>query len=139
MEAKVNARNLRISMKESYEVCNLIRNKTAEKAKSILNDVINMKSAVPYKRYLRDTPHRAGNMAAGRYPIKACTEILKLIKSAEANAQNKGLSQNLIISHISAHKGSKQFHFGSKRRTLMKNTHIDLVVKNIGTKEIKKW
>lgn len=138
MEAKVNARNLRISMKKSYEICNLIRNKSTEKAKQILMQVINMKRAVPYKKFLRDTPHRAGKMAAGRYPIKTCKEILKIIEGAEKNAQNKGINGKLIISHLSVHKGPKQMHYGSKRRTEMKSTHINLVVKEMQSKEENK-
>jgi len=131
MEAVVNARNLRISPKHSYEVCNLIRGKTTEKAKQILTRVIEMKIAVPYKKYLRDLSHKPGKIAAGRYPIKTCYKILNLIKEAEANAQNKGLTNKLFISHISSHKGPKQFHYGNKRRTRMKNTHIKLVVKEV--------
>ena len=56
---------------------------------------------------------------------------LKIIEGAEANAQNKGLTSKLVISHISAHRGPKQLHYGSKRRTRMKNTHINLVVKEL--------
>ena len=137
MEAIVNAKNLRISTKKSYEICNLIRNKTAKKAKMILNRVIDMQDAVPYKKYLADTPHRPGKIAAGRYPIKTCQEILKIIESGEANARNKGMGDNLIVSHISSHKAPKQFHYGSKRRTRMKNTHIKLILNELN-KEVNK-
>ncbi|MEK6932229.1 MAG: 50S ribosomal protein L22 [Nanoarchaeota archaeon] len=136
MEAIVNAKNLRISTKKSYEICNLIRNKTTEKAKRILSEVVEMQRAVPYKKFLRDTPHRRG-MAAGRYPVKTCYEILRLIKNAEANAQNKGLTKDLVISHISADKGAKIMRYGAKRRARMKNTHITIVVKE-SKKEAKK-
>lgn len=136
MEAIVDAKNLRISRKKSYEVCNMIRNKTTKKAKFMLNQVIKMEKAVPYKKYLADTPHRPGKIAAGRYPIKTCEEILKVIESGEANARNKGMDENLIISHISSHKAPKQFHYGSKRRTIMKNAHIKLILKEL-SKEVK--
>ena len=136
MEAVVNAKNLRISTKKSYEVCNLIRNKTTEKAKRILSEVIDMQRAVPYKKFLRDTPHRRG-MAAGRYPVKTCYEILRLIKNAEANAQNKGLTKDLIITKIAADKGAKIMRYGAKRRARMKNTHITIIVQE-SKKEAKK-
>ena len=141
MEAIVNAKNLRISTKKSIEVCNFIRNKNVEKAKTILNEVIQMKKPVPYKRFLADTPHRRGDIAAGRFPIKTCKEILSVVESGEANARNKGMETNLIISHISANKGPKQQHHGRQARTRMKNTHITLILKEIskGKKEIKKW
>jgi len=80
----------------------------------MLEKVIQKKQAVPYKRYLKDIPHRKGNIATGRYPIKASRVILDLIKSAESNAKNKGMSSNLVISHISAHKGNAQSRYGRK-------------------------
>ena len=38
-----------ISKKQSVEICSLLRGKTTEKAKAILQNVIDMKEAVPYK------------------------------------------------------------------------------------------
>lgn len=128
MEAIVNAKNLGISTKKSVEICRLIRNKSTTAAKKILERVIEKKQAVPYKRYLREIPHRKGNIAAGGYPIKASKVILLLIKSAESNAQNKGMSSNLLISHISAHKGERQSRYGRKIGKKAKRTHIKIVV-----------
>lgn len=79
-------------------------------------------------------PHREGNIATGKFPIKASKEILKLIETAESNAQNLGLSSDLIISHISAHKASMQFHFGRKRRRRMKRTHLNIIIEEIKEK-----
>lgn len=128
MEAIVNAKNLGISTKKSVEICRLLRNKSTEKAKKILERVIEKKEAVPYKRYLHEIPHRKGNIAAGGYPIKASKIILSLIKNAEANAQNKGMSSNLVISHISAHKGERQSRYGRKMGQKAKRTHIKIIV-----------
>ena len=122
--AKAYGRDLEISTKNSVEVCNLIRNKTIEKARKLLEDVVNKKTAVPYRRYNKEIPHRKGNMASGRYPIKTINAILKILKNAEDNAQNIGLDSPLIISHISASKAAKRWHFGRWRRRRMKNTHI---------------
>ena len=129
MEAIVNVKNLGISTKTSIEVCSLIRNKSTEKAKKILERVIEKKQAVPYKRHFKEIPHRKGNMMTGRYPIKTSQEILSLIKSAEANARYKGMSQNLIISHISANKGEGQARYGRKIGRKAKRTHIKIIVK----------
>ena len=145
MEAKLNAKNLEISTKISVEICNLLRYKNAEKAKQILERVIEKKQPVPYKRYKRNIPHRRGKIMSGRYPIKASKIILKLLNSVIANAQNKGLSSNLYISHISAHKASSQFHFSRHRGRKMKRTHLNIIVKESKlkkeskSKEIKKW
>ena len=115
-------------MKASVEVCRFIRNKPIDTAKKILERVIEKKQAIPYKRYLRSIPHRKGNMATGRYPINTSKTILSLIKSAEANAMNKGMSQNLIISHISAHKGQTQSRYGRKMGKKAKRTHIKIIL-----------
>jgi len=128
MEATVNGTNLGISMKTSVEVCRFLRNKTTEKAKKILQRVIEKKEAIPYLRYLKEIPHRKGKMATGRYPFKASKTILDLIESAEANAQNKGMSSKLMISHISAHKGTSQSRYGRKIGRQAKRTHIKITL-----------
>ena len=128
MEATLNVKDLGISTKKSVEVCNLIRNKTIEQAKKSLQNVIDMKKAVPYKRYNTNTPHKPG-MMAGRYPVKTCEVILDMLKSIEHNAHNQGLTSKLVIAHISASKGSLQWHYGRKRRRKMKRTNLKIIVK----------
>ena len=52
--------------------------------------------------------HRKGQegWAAGRYPVKAAEQILKVLENAEANAEYKGMdTEKLFIEHISSHKG----------------------------------
>ncbi|MEK6835050.1 MAG: 50S ribosomal protein L22 [Nanoarchaeota archaeon] len=137
MEAIVDVKNLGISTKKSIEIANFIRHKNLENAKKMLKSVIEMKQAVPYKRHNKDIPHRPG-MMAGRYPIKTCEVILKLLDSVKANAQNKGLSSNLVISEIVANQGNKQMHSTMKGRMKMKRTHLRIVVKEIEKKETKK-
>ena len=129
--AKAIAFNLPISIKKSTEVCNFIRNKKLHRAKKILSEVIEKKLAVPFKRYNMDRAHRTG-IAAGAYPIKTASYILKVLQNVEANAENKGLdTTNLKISHLVANKGNKTFHFGRKRRRKMKRTHIEIKVQEI--------
>src|SRR3989338_7007913 len=122
MEAIANGASLKISTKQSIEICRLLRNKTTEKAKKLLERVIEKKQAVPYIRHNHEIPHRKGNMMAGRYPIKASKEILRLIKNAEANAINKGMASNLIISHISADKWANTPRYGRKSGAREKNS-----------------
>ena len=75
-------------------------------------------------------------MGPGSYPVTACKNILSLLKSAEANAQFKGLSTgNLIIKQASAQKGPSTFHYG-RQRTKAKRSHIELVLEEV--KEAKK-
>lgn len=129
--ASVNSYALSISTKQSVEIASFLRNKKVSQAKSLLNEVISMKRAVPFKRYNRDLGHKPG-MAAGRYPIKASQEFLNLLNTLEANAEFKGLdSKNLIISTIKANKGTQQYKPGRHRGRTMKRTHITIIAKEI--------
>ena len=136
-QSKAVGISLPISTKVSIEICKHIRGKKIEKAKKILDAAINLEIAIPYTRFNNDVGHKKGNIAAGRFPIKACTEIKKLVLSAEANAQFKGLSSDLIIKHISAKQGPKSWHYGRKKRRQMKKTHVELVLEE-KAKESKK-
>lgn len=126
--ARALGRDLPISTKQSIEICNFVRGNKLNKAKEKLNDAISMKKAIPFKRFTKDTGHKR-NMAAGRYVVKACSNILKIIESAEANAKNKGLNiSNLIVKSIIANKGNRAFRYGRTRRIKNKRTHIEVVV-----------
>ena len=132
---------LPISFKQSVEICHFIKNKTVTDAKKLLQNVREQKLAVPFKRYIRDLGHK-NNKGPGRYPKNASTGFIKLIESAEANAQFKGLNTSrLFIAHISAHKAGKAWHCGRKSRRIMKRTNVEIVVEerpeNIGAKNIK--
>lgn len=119
---------LPVSFKQSVEICSFIKNRKVGEAKKILQDAADRKAAIPFKRYNWDLGHKRG-IGPGRYPEKASIEFIRLIESAEANAQFKGLNtSNLIIAHISAHKAGKSWHFGRKSRRKMKRTNIEIVV-----------
>ena len=118
--ARATGFSLPISTKHSVEVCNFIRNKKLDTAISYLRDVVAGKMAIPYKRYKRDLGHKKG-FAAGRYPKKTCEEIIKLLESTKANAEDKGLGENLVIKHISASKASRPWRYGRHRRRKAKS------------------
>jgi len=129
-QAVVNAKNLTISTKNSVEIANMIRNKKTARAKIMLEEVISLKKAVPYRRFDREVAHKTA-IGPGKFPINACMEILRLIKGAEANAKNIGLNQNLYISSIIVNKGPMQWHPGRQKRRRMKNTHIQIILKEV--------
>lgn len=130
-----------VSRKKSIEICNWIRGQNLDAAKKKLELVIQKKLAVPYKKYNHNIGHKAG-MAAGRYPIETCFHILNVIKSAEANAQNKGLKQtDLIIKHINAQQAPPSYRSGRQGRRRAKSTHIEVVLEQVkitNSKESKK-
>ena len=135
--AKAVGVGLAISTKQSVMICNALRRLPIGKAKKLLEDVTQKKVAIAFTKYNKDMAHRPGPMAAGRYPVKACTEILKLLKSAEANAQFKGLSTgNLHIKHVVAQRGPTTGRFG-RHGGNAKRTHIELVLEEV-KREAKK-
>ncbi len=133
--AKAVGLALPISTKHCVEICNYIRGKRVEDAIHILEQVLDKKHAIPYKKYKRDLAHRKG-IGPGRYPEKTCKEIIKVLKSASANAQYKGMGvSNLYIKHICAHLASRPWHYGRKSRRKMKRSHVEVVLEE---REIEK-
>lgn len=119
-----------VSTKVSIEMCNFLRGRDTKAAKAILERTLKMEQAIPFKRFTDGVGHRKGkHMASGRYPQKASQAFLDLIKLVENNAQQKGLSEELIIVHLAAHQASTPYHFGRQSRRKMKRTHVELVLK----------
>ena len=103
--ARSIGKELHISRKQAHEISTAIKGMKLETARKFLEDVSELKQAVPYKRFTRNVPHRKG-MCTGRYPQKAAKEFLKVLKNAESNAKYKGIdSDNIKISHIATKKG----------------------------------
>ena len=117
-----------ISPKHCIEICNLVRKKPLDSARKILEDVVDMKKPIPFKRFNSDVGHKKG-MGPGRYPVKAAQAILDLMDSVEANAQFKGLNTgNLFIRHISTQRAARPMRFGRQRGLLGKRSTVELVV-----------
>lgn len=107
--AKAIGRDLNISFKDAVVICEKIRGMQVEKAKNLLEDVIKLKRAIPYRRFNKGIGHRKGlrrKEKIAKYPKKASGEILKILKNLETNSEYKGLnSENLKIIHMQAQKG----------------------------------
>lgn len=103
--AKAYGKELRISPKDALEICRAIRGMKLAEAKKFLEEVKKRRRAVPYRKHKKKLAHKAG-IGPGAYPVKAATEILKVLKNAEENAKYKGLDEEkLVIVHASAYKG----------------------------------
>ncbi len=135
--ARARMNNVEASLKISVEIANMIRYKDTERAKRILEQVLDMKAAVPYRKFNRDVAHKTA-IGPGRYPVKSVKLMLDLIKLAESNASNKGLSSELYIIHLAPNKGTTQWHHGRKRRTMMKSTNLEIVVAQKSQKKTEK-
>jgi len=133
--ARALGKDLPISTKHSVMVCNAIRGKKIETAKKILENVMVMKQAIKYTRFNFDRGHKK-KIGPGRYPVETCREIMKILKSAEANAHQKNL-ENLCLAHTCAQKASRPWHYGRHRGRQMKRTHIEIVLCEKEQKEKK--
>lgn len=136
-EAKAIGRNLGISTKYAIEICAYLRGKKINKAKAILERVLEKKEAIPFKRFTDGVGHRPGNLTSGRYPVKASKAVLELIKSAEANATNKGLAGELIIKELRANKAASPMRGGRQSRREIKRTHVYITVAEAKKKVVK--
>lgn len=104
--AKAMGAELHISPKKSREVGNAIKGMRTEVAQRYLEEVVEMKQAVPFKRHHDGAGHRKGPMATGRYPVKVAQEFLKLLENARSNAEYKGLEPDqMFIAHVAAKRG----------------------------------
>ncbi len=123
------------STKHGIEICSALRGKPLDKAMVLLEEVISLKTAIPFKRFNKDMGHRVG-MAAGRYPVKASKHILELLKSVNSNAQEKGFAtSDLVVSHISAKKASRPWRAGRHVRRKAKRTHVEILVEQRAAEE----
>ncbi len=134
--AKASGRDVEISPKAAREVCRAIKGMKLDEAKEFLENVTAKKKPVPYFRYKKQVPHRHGleGWYAGKYPVKAAREILKVLEGAEANAEFKGLdAEKLRVIHAAAQRGIKirgvmRRAFGRSSPSVNQLAHVEIVV-----------
>jgi len=140
--AKASGRELRISPKHAREVCKTIKGMRLDKAKRYLEQVIAKKQPVPFRRFTKKLGHRHGMQKAmvGKYPVKAAAKILKVLESAEGNAESRDLDiEHLRIIHASAYLGMKLKRtvpraFGRSSPKNKPLTHVEIVLEEIEEK-----
>jgi large subunit ribosomal protein L22 len=137
---KASGREMRVSPKSAVEVCTAIKGLKLDQAKAFLEQVQQKKKAVPFRKHRKTLPHRKNlqKIAAGRYPVKAATQILEVLESAESNAMYKGLdTERLRIAHAAAYPGIKIKRFIPRamgRATPRNKTlcHVEIVLEQVG-------
>ncbi|MEM5802140.1 MAG: uL22 family ribosomal protein [Candidatus Aenigmatarchaeota archaeon] len=114
-EARAVAKGLRISTKKSLVIANQIRNKPLAKAKRLLNDLISKKISLE-----------------GKYYTNTAENFLSVLKSAEANAQQKNLNiEKLFVKQAKVDKGYKFIRPKSRAKFAgrkAKVTHVTIVL-----------
>jgi len=102
--AKAMLRDIDASAKDLCEVCGNIRNLPAELAIQFLEQAKLGNVAIRYKKHNKHLGHRKElGSRKGRYPVKACKFVLKVLKNAYANAQQMGLTMP-VVAYVSASK-----------------------------------
>jgi len=107
---KASGREIDISPKHAREICAAIKGKMIPRAKTYLEDVIEKKQAVPFRRYKLKVGHKSGipGFYAGRYPTKAAKQIFDILENLENNGDFKGMdTERMKIIHATAIKGRK--------------------------------
>jgi large subunit ribosomal protein L22 len=108
--ARAYGRDLPCSPKSGRNVARAIKGMPVERAKTFLDEVAALKTPVPFFVRKRKIAHRRGQgFGPGKYPKKVAECFLKVLQSAEANAEYKGLEkERLVITHATAYQGQVQ-------------------------------
>eukprot|EP00999_Lentomonas_sp_LEN2_P001187 NODE_2199_length_627_cov_86.146000_g2149_i0.p1 GENE.NODE_2199_length_627_cov_86.146000_g2149_i0~~NODE_2199_length_627_cov_86.146000_g2149_i0.p1 ORF type:complete len:187 (+),score=47.67 NODE_2199_length_627_cov_86.146000_g2149_i0:78-563(+) len=121
---KAQGSDLRVHFKNSREVVKNIKGMTLKKAQKYLQDVSEHKRIVPFRRFRygvgRHAQCKEWGVTEGRWPAKSVAYVQSLLKNAESNAELKGLTGTLFISHIKAAKAQRQ-----RRRTYRAHGRIN--------------
>lgn len=134
--ARASDTNVAISLKKSVEACKAIKGKKVGTVIKYLEAVMDQKAVVPYTRYKQETPHRRGKgIDTGGFPVAVAKELLRLVKSAEKNAKERELGDNLYVLNASVRQGASRYHYGRYSGRKMKSTNVEVIV---GVKESKK-
>jgi large subunit ribosomal protein L22 len=128
-------RNIDISPKHAIEVTRALRGMKLEQAMDYLDEVIALKKSVPFKRHNKKVAHRSDLVGwhSGRYPVKACREIKKVLENLENNAIFKGLdTEKIKLVHIISQRARKIKGYmpraqGSSSPQYNTLTHIEVV------------
>jgi len=106
--ARAYGRDLNCSPKSGRNVARHIKGMPVARAKQFLEEVVAIKTPVPFKVRFRKIHHRRGTgFGPGKYPVGVAKMFLKVLESAEANAEYKGLDkERLVITHCTAYQGT---------------------------------
>jgi large subunit ribosomal protein L22 len=137
-EAGVNVARARgvevpISPKKTYEVLNAIRGLPLARARAVLEDAVEMRRAIPFRRYNQETAHKRGT-GPGRFPQKVAHQVLQVLANAEENAEYEGLDTERLFVKVAAsargriHKASMPRAHGRATPWNEQTTHIEIVL-----------
>lgn len=134
--AKAYGYELHCSPKDSRNICYVIRGMNVDAAKQYLEEIVEMKRALPAVFHKQKVAHRK-RIGPGTYPQKAAIYMLKVLKNAENNAEYKGFDvEHLKIAHASAYRGRMIRGFmpraqGRATNWNRKTTNIEIILEEV--------
>ncbi|MEM0466398.1 MAG: 50S ribosomal protein L22 [Candidatus Thermoplasmatota archaeon] len=103
--AKAYGYELHCSWKDAINCAHALKGMTVAEAKKYLEEIIEMKRALPAVYHKQKVHHQKG-IGPGSFPKKTASYMLKVVKNAENNAEYKGFDvDNMKITHIAAYQG----------------------------------
>ncbi len=131
--AAASGNDLHISTKQGMAICDMIRGKDLDTALKMLEEVVVYKRVVEMNN--RQVGHRHGKgIMAGRYPITATHEFIRLVKQLKANAMHNELELEKYVLFCLVNKAGGTWKSGGRRA---KRTHVSLKL-ILNTKNVKK-
>lgn len=129
-DVRAKGSDLRVHFKNTFETAAAIRGQSFTAARKYLEDVLEHKRCIPYRRYnggIGRTGQAAEfNTTQGRWPEKSIRRILDLFQNIEANAEAKKIDpDSLYIWHIAVQRAQK-----GRRRTYRAHGRINPYMSN---------
>ncbi len=124
------------SYKDLAQVCGNIRSKKTDAAIAFLEKAATGEVPVYYKSHNKKLGHRRElGGKKGRYPKKAAAIVLKVLRSAIANGDVKGIGSDLVVRHASANKKMTLPRIAPKGRWARSNfetSRVEIIVEGSG-------
>ncbi len=131
--ARARGVELPISPKKAYEVLNAIRGLPVDRARTVLEDAVHERRAIPFRRYNQETAHHKV-VGPGRYATKVARNILQVLDNARENAEYDGLDADRLFVKIAAsargqiRRGSMPRAHGRATQWNEQTTNIEIVL-----------
>ena len=136
--AKARVDDLRTSFKNSFEVAAAIRGMNLKKAQRYLEEVLEHKQIIPFRRFCGGVGRKAQckefKACQGRWPEKSVKYMQNLLSNAASNAELKGLDvEKCVITHIQVNRavqGRRRTYRAHGRITpyLASHCHVELFI-----------
>ncbi|GEM_PF-2771511 len=127
-EAVARGHDLGISKKHCMAILEFIRGRRIDEAIMILERVLRKRQAIPFRGY--EIPHRKGKgISEGRYPRNASKEMIRILKSLQANASTVNVDLDKAVLSGKVNDASRPFKRGGSQR--FKRVHVEVWVKEV--------